>query len=145
MYEYSEEKVTEIKEKITKVTCNKCGKEEHLEEDETYLVHDLTSIRLNFGYGSSYDMDKWSFELCDSCIEDFISTLKYPPEGFFQYPETLIMTDFTQEEVLAVFNEWKENKKINWIEKINTKEVAEKMKDILDSESVEILKNKNLL
>ena len=104
-------------------------------------------LNLSFGYGSRFDTDTWGIDLCDDCIEDFVTTLKYPPTGFFQYPETLIMRDYTDSEIIAVFEEWKKDRKINWIDKITTKEMAEEISNHfnLSEADIELLKNKKLL
>jgi len=145
MYKYKEESVTETKKVATEVICNKCGKVEKAGETDDeigYFVHDMTSLILGFGYGSCYDTDVWKMELCDKCIEEFVSSFKIAPKGFFQYPETLIMEDYTEEGKTEIFNEWKENKKINWLEKVKTKETAANMLNIFDEDGCEYLKGK---
>jgi hypothetical protein len=76
------EKITETKtvseEKVTAITCNCCGKTEtgeHIDYDST-----ITSVDISFGYGSRFDTDTWKMDLCDDCLEKWVSTFKHPIE-----------------------------------------------------------------
>lgn len=52
--------------------CNKCGKENlHTEE-----------IHISFNYPSKHDMEAWMFNLCDDCLDEFISTFVIKPTGY---------------------------------------------------------------
>lgn len=58
---------------ITKISCNGCGKTaKHAD------CTDITPIDIDFSYGSEHDGYSWSFDLCDTCVEDIISKFKIP-------------------------------------------------------------------
>lgn len=63
--------------------CNKCGKKEVLDLDadvemlsEIEKINSFHSIRLKPGYGSIFDGEKISFELCDSCLQELLGSFK---------------------------------------------------------------------
>lgn len=59
--------------KRNKITCNGCGKvAKHID------CTDITPIDVEFGYGSEHDGETWSFDLCDVCVEEFVSKFKIP-------------------------------------------------------------------
>lgn len=59
--------------KGNKITCNGCGKvAKHTD------CTDITPVDVEFGYGSDHDGETWSFDLCDTCIEEFASKFKLP-------------------------------------------------------------------
>ena len=68
--------LTEVQEKrVEKVSCNMCGKvAKHLD------CTDINDLQFEFGYGSKYDMETWSFDLCDGCVDTLIKNFKIPPE-----------------------------------------------------------------
>lgn len=39
----------------------------------------ITSLNLSFGYESGFDEERWKFDLCESCLVDFVKTFKYSP------------------------------------------------------------------
>ena len=53
------------KEVIEKATCSFCGKEF---DKITTECEGFGSIIFNFGYGSSFDGDKFKLEICDDCF-----------------------------------------------------------------------------
>jgi len=76
MKEYKEIKVT--KKIPAAITCNKCGKtvaltEYGLEENEFH------SFNIVFPYGSMFDEERWKFDLCETCLVDFVRTFKHSP------------------------------------------------------------------
>lgn len=62
-----------------KVYCNRCGREigiilpEHM---GNYL-----SVDKRWGYGSCYDGEYHSFDLCDKCYGEIIKDFKIPPKA----------------------------------------------------------------
>lgn len=51
--------------------CDKCGAESHSEDGNT-------EVDIHFGYGSDYDMEHWTFDICDKCIKEFTDSFKTP-------------------------------------------------------------------
>lgn len=60
---------------LTAVVCNCCGKE--VETDCGFNDTDITSINISFGYGSGYDNTDWRMDICDECLDKWVSTFKY--------------------------------------------------------------------
>ena len=76
MKEYDEIQVT--KKVLKSITCNKCG--ESLEISDFGFEQDkFHSFKLPFGYGSGFDEQTWKFDICESCLVDFVKTFKYSP------------------------------------------------------------------
>lgn len=69
-----------------KVTCNKCGKSADIKEgdapDIQYKLEKFPTIELGFGYGSKWDMERWSFNLCEECLETFVGSFVHKPDGY---------------------------------------------------------------
>lgn len=80
---FEEITVKEVKKIPKSITCNKCGKSINL-SGATYerqiQAEKFPTIKLKFGYGSKFDDETWSFELCEECLIQFINTFKYPPK-----------------------------------------------------------------
>lgn len=120
---YEEKIVKENKQILSKIGCNKCGKSIDVEPiEKTYadisLFHEFI---VSFGLDSDFDMEVWKFDLCESCLLEFVSTFKIMPEWFAnraKYPE-------------KVFLKWKEtgeyDSKVGWTEEeINEYELRRK-------------------
>jgi hypothetical protein len=81
------------------VTCNKCGN-----TIEPNTSENMSSISLGFGYWSKFDMEHWSFDICDNCLEDVIKTFKIAPDGFKVDSGWLV----SEKEHQKVFEKWKD-------------------------------------
>jgi hypothetical protein len=64
----------------------------------------MSSISLGFGYWSKFDMEHWSFDICDNCLEDVIKTFKIAPDGFKVDSGWLV----SEKEHQKVFEKWKD-------------------------------------
>lgn len=74
MRQYEWEKKKEIK----KIICNKCGKE--IEKNEHgFLKEDVLSVEKRWGYFSEKDNQIHSFDICESCYDEWISSFLIPP------------------------------------------------------------------
>lgn len=70
-------------EELEELTCNKCGVTAMVSGDSLESLsasHQFQSFVMNFGYGSNFDEETWSFDLCESCLEEFVSTFKIEPD-----------------------------------------------------------------
>ena len=67
-------KVLEEKEEIYEVFCNMCGKS--IEKDPFGKFCDHLQIDKEWGYFSSIDGQKHSFDLCNKCYLDIVSNFK---------------------------------------------------------------------
>jgi hypothetical protein len=74
MKKYKQKKTIELIE--TDRVCNKCGISINI-EDNDYLNR-ISSVDICFGYGSMNDGSKWSFDICDDCLEQIVSEFKIP-------------------------------------------------------------------
>lgn len=73
---------TIIKEVVGSITCNKCGRTERVigeKADRSYISNLFHSFDALFDYGSSHDEEKWSFDLCEDCLLDFVKSFKHAP------------------------------------------------------------------
>lgn len=101
MREYKEETV--VQETLSTVTCNMCGNEEDYYNSPFY--DELTQgFEIRFPYGSKYDNETWSFDLCDKCLTNLVKTFKYVPKGFKQLGYRYLKT---KEQHQEVFDNWK--------------------------------------
>lgn len=80
MRRYQKVKVTEEKYVVDSVVCNKCGKEIPIRHDE-FDQEGIYGFSVCFGFGSKYDLEKWSWDLCESCLEDLVFSFKHMPAG----------------------------------------------------------------
>lgn len=68
----------------SKVVCNKCGLTYDNENSEfgyeEWQWATIYPFKTEFGYGSSHDLENWSFDLCEKCIEEIASTFKINPK-----------------------------------------------------------------
>lgn len=96
-----------IKEKII---CNKCGKQLSSIDISDGNYH----FYFDFGYASSHDGERISFDLCGSCLDDSLNTIvktfKYVPKGWREN-EYVTLNDENHQKV---FEHWKETD--NWNE-----------------------------
>lgn len=99
MRKLEREAVTKFEYVDKEITCNKCG----IHHETTGLPNDYNTnkfqdIVLHFGYGSKFDGESISFDLCDSCIEDLIKSFKHVPDGLESRQGELYMSQEEFEE-----------------------------------------------
>ena len=74
---------TVLVEKVeaTSIVCNRCGMSFDCDDDfENNLIH---NFNIEFGYGSEHDLEEWSFDLCEACIEELIESFKIKVTRFY--------------------------------------------------------------
>ncbi|PAD91666.1 hypothetical protein [Shouchella clausii] len=68
------------------ITCNKCGKSADIKEGDYSDLHfkreEFPTIELSFGYGSKWDTERWSFNLCEECLESLVESFAHKPDGY---------------------------------------------------------------
>jgi hypothetical protein len=71
---------TTVQKFLTKKICNKCGNALDPEkyELEEWMMDFIHSIEIYFGYGSGFDTEHWSFDLCEKCLVEFTSSFMIP-------------------------------------------------------------------
>jgi hypothetical protein len=69
------EKTVEVTE-VVGITCNFCGK---FAQDEGIFCSDITSFDIEPGFGSMFDCDTISLEICDECLVKLTRTCVIPP------------------------------------------------------------------
>ena len=77
MKEYKEIKVS--KKIPIAITCNKCGKTEKITE-YGFEENKYHTFNISFEYGSMYDDQTWKFDICETCLVDFVKTFKHSPD-----------------------------------------------------------------
>ena len=65
------ETITTTEYKVTEVVCNGCGKP--IPQDKYGHRADCLSVDKEWGYGSCFDGENHSFDLCDECYSEIIS------------------------------------------------------------------------
>ena len=73
-------KVLEEVDQLEKCFCNQCGKEIPSALNVMAGHPDYQHFRLQWGYASTRDMETWSFDLCEFCLEKIIESFKIPAE-----------------------------------------------------------------
>lgn len=68
--------VTVVQNKIAEVKCNMCGK--NIETDTVGNLMDYLSVDKRWGYGTVFDSEEHSFDLCEECYAEIISRFKIP-------------------------------------------------------------------
>jgi hypothetical protein len=73
-----------VNEKLKSLTCNKCGSSTRSDDSGKFLDYTLSefhNIVLSGGYGSTYPSDREhiSFDVCSTCLEDWVKSFKHPP------------------------------------------------------------------
>lgn len=63
---------------IDSITCNSCGKEFIAEGNNPCWANTIHSFDIDFGYGSKHDMDTWTWDLCEDCIEQIVKKFNIP-------------------------------------------------------------------
>jgi len=66
------ERVTFVQE-LKGVVCNCCG--EVFDPSESDLIHQFSP---SFGYGSSFDLESWTFDICETCLVKIVKDFKVP-------------------------------------------------------------------
>ncbi len=72
-------KETHTIERIAEVRCNCCGK--IIEKNKYGYSADYLSVEKRWGYGSSMDGERHSFDLCEDCYKRIVSAFKLGVEG----------------------------------------------------------------
>ena len=70
------QKTPSFKQQLVEVICNKCGKSFTPSDS---LFPEFLDIEKDWGYGSQKDGERWEFDLCESCIDEFVGTFKISP------------------------------------------------------------------
>jgi hypothetical protein len=135
--EYEETEITVVKKESvpSSVTCNKCGKSQKLHGEDyqrNWQAGKYQSFYCSFGYGSSYDMERWDFDLCESCLTDLVHTFKIVPNGFGE-------DDYTAWHPQIMFDEWKTTGSINLEAGMTQEELEENGGSIYKNDGEEII------
>ena len=126
-YEKDEEIV--VNQKLTSISCNKCGTNSSyaMNGEQLHDMEEFQEFNTSFGYGSRYDMERWSFDLCDDCLTELIKSFRIAPNGFGEdsyyavYPQ-------------AMFNKWKETGEVDLEAGMTKEEITERCGSIYMSE-----------
>lgn len=90
-------KTTEIQlkksEVVTDITCDCCGKsckvyEGKIENDmrvdngEMFYKFEYLKLETHWGYRSGKDTEKWSAQICEKCVDEKLSFIKFKKENY---------------------------------------------------------------
>ena len=73
--------ITIKRDEVVEVICNKCGALFECNDDgfRSNLIH---GFNIMFGYGSPHDLEKWEFDLCETCIGQLVDSFEIKPTRF---------------------------------------------------------------
>lgn len=118
------------------IACNSCGKS--ISQTQLGFESDhFHNVNLHFGYGSNYDMEHWSFDICEDCITSYIKTFKHVPSGFQLDQQFLIIED-ESEEHQKLFEDWLETDEWDELRYKSHDEIIE-LKGIYSSDYIDTL------
>ncbi len=66
------------RKEISKIICNKCGKEIVVKNDRP--EEEAFSVDYRWGYFSGKDGEKHSFDLCEACYDELLASFLIPAE-----------------------------------------------------------------
>lgn len=74
-------------EVLHQIKCNMCEKSDIYSEEKeaidamrnAFIDSHYHSFDIKFGYGSQYDLETWSFDLCENCLEKVANSFLIPP------------------------------------------------------------------
>lgn len=71
--------VQTTKEDLTEITCDNCGVISKGSKNGLHPGMDpyIDTIPIYWGYGSKYDQELWEIDLCESCIEKILGSIKH--------------------------------------------------------------------
>ena len=80
-------------EEITDVICDCCGQscrvhegrvDNEAREDfgESYSIFEFMKIEKCWGYWSSKDTEKWTAQICEKCVDEKLSFIKFKKERY---------------------------------------------------------------
>lgn len=90
------------------IRCYKCGKSDVITDEDDFTKEQYQHFSVSFDYGSNYDMERWSWTVCEDCLVDIIRTFKHVPDGFFVDPSSI---EPEKDRHQAMFDEWKKTGK----------------------------------
>lgn len=59
---------------LEEIQCDRCGKQ--AKGFDEVMWSDITTINIQYTFGSNKDGDRWSMDLCDKCIEEITESFK---------------------------------------------------------------------
>lgn len=65
-------------QEISKIICNKCGKE--IVAENGHFSEDVLQVEKRWGYPSDKDNEVHTFDLCEECYDAFVKTFLIPVE-----------------------------------------------------------------
>lgn len=74
MKTYKDETI--VAKKLSSVKCNCCG--EDIATDKFGYTSDYLSVEKRWGYGSTFDNEVHSFDICEDCYRKIIKGFKIP-------------------------------------------------------------------
>jgi hypothetical protein len=82
MQTFKFENINKVEKLLSAVTCNCCGKHLELSDlDPDYLFPSaMHSFEFEGGYGSEFDYERITFDLCDDCLIKIFDKFEVPVE-----------------------------------------------------------------
>ncbi len=81
MHKYSNKK--QVVEVLVDVICDCCGKSCKTQNIVGRTDFEFMTLSANWGFGSKYDMQSWSAEVCESCVTKKLKFITFKKTGMF--------------------------------------------------------------
>lgn len=78
MKKFNQEMIQKLEKKIDKVYCNACGRE--IKMNKYGYFDDYLTVEKRWSYGSRFDNQVHSFDLCQDCYNILIESLQVKPD-----------------------------------------------------------------
>lgn len=74
-------------EVIVDITCDCCGKsckmyDGRADDDMLFSVFEFMKMEANWGYCSGKDTEKWTAQICEKCVDEKLSFIKFKKENY---------------------------------------------------------------
>ena len=71
-----EKEILHVVDEVKAILCNICGKS--IDQNQFGYFDEHITVEKTWGYGSPFDSETHSFEICHKCYENMIKSFKIP-------------------------------------------------------------------
>lgn len=76
------EKENKAVDVMSDVICDCCGKscKVFIDQKHTVVNFECMTLKANWGYGSGKDMERWTAQICEKCVDEKFGFIKFKKE-----------------------------------------------------------------
>ncbi len=76
--------MTKKKSKQTEIICDGCGKSccKPISKDGKVTTNEFMRLEAFWGYASKKDLEKWTANLCEKCVDEKLSFIKFKKQEY---------------------------------------------------------------